>query len=73
MDLCKKLVKNCFTTFHLCRSCKLLGRETVKAYRFSTVDCPAGLVVHSYNFLSQEATEHTCRSRITSIFLMFYL
>ena len=38
MDLCKKLVKNCFTTFHLCRSCKLLGRETVKAYRFSTVD-----------------------------------
>ena len=36
MDLCKKLVKNCFTTFHLCRSCKLLGRETVKAYRFST-------------------------------------
>ena len=41
MDLCKKLVKNCFTTFHLCRSCKLLGRETVKAYRFSTVDYPA--------------------------------
>ena len=73
MDLFKKLVKTCFTTFHLCRSCKLLGRETVKAYRFSTVDCPARLVVHLYNFLSQEATEHTCRSRITSIFLMFYL
>ena len=35
MDLCKKLVKNCFTTFHLCRSCKLLGRETGKAFRFS--------------------------------------
>ena len=68
MDLCKKLVKNCFTTFHLCRSCKLLGRETVKAYRFSK-----GKVVHSYNYLSQETTEHTCRSRITSIFLMFYL
>ena len=72
MDLYKKLVKNCFTTFHLCRSCKLLGRETVKAYRFSTVDSLCK-VVHSYNYLSQETTEHTCRSRITSIFLMFYL
>ena len=36
MDLFKKLVKNCFTTFHLCHCCKLLGiyRETVKAFRF---------------------------------------